>query len=287
MAGQSRYAITARDLSVKYDVRLTPDRTLRRTVAEFARHGRAGRSSAFWALRDVSFDLSPGEILGVVGANGSGKSTLLLAVAGIIRPSAGVIYVAGGTPTLLTLMTGFEGDLTGRQNIVLNAAYLGYSHEAIRARMHEIVDFAGLGDFIDAPLRTYSTGMRTRLAFSVAVHVEPEVLLLDEVLGVGDAQFHRKSLAKLSSLMESATAMLVATHDMQFVTDACAKALWLRDGRVAGLGDPRVVVEQYLDSQRDQPAGPDAQGVRPVNGSDSTEVPKPAVRPPTTAAPPM
>jgi lipopolysaccharide transport system ATP-binding protein len=285
--GQSRYAITVRDLGVKYDVRLTPDRTLRRTVADLARNGRAGRNSAFWALRDVSFDLRPGEILGVVGANGSGKSTLLLAIAGILRPSAGVIYTASGTPTLLTLLTGFEGDLTGRQNIVLNAAYLGYSQEAIRGRINEIVDFADLGEFIDAPLRTYSTGMRTRLAFSVAVHVEPDILLLDEVLGVGDAQFHRKSLAKLRSLMERASAILVATHDTRFVTDACAKALWLREGRVAGFGDPRVVVEQYLGLQRDQQAGPDARSVSLANGFDSTEPTEPAGRPSSaTAMPP-
>jgi ABC-type polysaccharide/polyol phosphate transport system ATPase subunit len=248
MATQMGYAVTARDLSVKYDLRLTPDRTLRRTIAELARRGGGRGSTSFWALREVSFDIRPGEILGVVGSNGSGKSTLLLVAAGILRPDRGVLYSATRRPTLLTLAAGFEGDLTGRQNILLNAAYLGFSRERIRDRMRDIVEFAELGNFIDAPLRTYSSGMRTRLAFAVAVHVEPELLLLDEVLGVGDAAFRRKSLAKLSELMAQATAIVVATHDMSFVRAACTTALWLHEGHLLDYGDPNETVERYLQA---------------------------------------
>jgi lipopolysaccharide transport system ATP-binding protein len=258
MSLRDPYAVAARDVSVKYDLRLTPDRTLRRTIAEFARSGRSGRSAVFWALRDVNFDVRRGEILGVIGANGSGKSTLLLTVAGIMRPDAGLIHTSTGTPTLLTLAAGFEGDLTGRQNILLNAAYLGFARKEIRARMQDIVEFAELGAFIDAPLRTYSTGMRTRLAFAVAVHVEPQVLLLDEVLGVGDAAFQRKSLAKLGGLIQRATAILVATHDMHFVKNTCTKALWLDHGRVASLDEPSAVVDRYLAAQREPPPIADA-----------------------------
>jgi ABC-type polysaccharide/polyol phosphate transport system ATPase subunit len=247
------YAITARDVGIKYDLRLTPDRTLRRTASEIVRARKISADSAFWALRDVSFDVRHGEILGVIGANGSGKSTLLLAIAGILRPDRGVIYTSASAPTLLTLGVGFEGDLTGRQNIFLNAAYLGFSREKMRGRMQDIVEFAELGDFIDAPLRTYSSGMRLRLAFAVAVHVEPEILLLDEVLSVGDEAFQRKSRAKLLELMERARAIVVVTHNLSFVKETCNRALWLANGRVAGHGDAGSTVDRYHAALHESP----------------------------------
>jgi ABC-type polysaccharide/polyol phosphate transport system ATPase subunit len=241
----TRYAVTARDVGVEYDVRLTPERTLRRSVAEAIRRAGDRRVKRFWALRDVSFDLEPGQILGVIGANGSGKSTLLLALAGILRPDRGVIYTTASAPTLLTLGAGFEPDLTGRQNILLNGSYLGLSRGQMRENLPEIVAFADIGDFIDAPVKTYSTGMRARLAFSIAVHVEPELLLLDEVLGVGDAAFHRKSSARLKQLMERAKAIVVVTHNIPFVRDECTAALWLHEGRVQSFGPPEVVSNEY------------------------------------------
>jgi ABC-type polysaccharide/polyol phosphate transport system ATPase subunit len=240
--GDTGFAITARDVGVEYDIRLTPDRTLRRTAGDIVRR-RNGTGSKFWALRDVSFDVRPGEIVGLVGPNGSGKSTLLLTIAGILRPDRGVIY-ATGRSTLLTLGAGFEADLTGRQNILLNAAYLGFSRAKTRERMDEIIDFADIGDFIDAPLRTYSTGMKMRLAFSVAVHAEPEILLIDEVLAVGDAAFHKKSTAKVRELMQSATVVLV-THNLSVVNELCTSAVWLNGGTVAASGDPAQTVAQY------------------------------------------
>jgi ABC-type polysaccharide/polyol phosphate transport system ATPase subunit len=237
------FVITAREIGVQYDLRLTPDRTLRRTVGDFARRPK-GADTKFWALRDVGFDVAGGEIVGVIGPNGAGKSTLLLAIAGILRPQRGVIYTATGS-TLLTLGAGFEPDLTGRQNILLNAAYLGFSRAKIREQMREIIEFTELGDFIDAPLRTYSTGMRTRLAFSVAVHVEPEIVLLDEVLGVGDAAFQKKSTAKIRRLMAQARAIMVVTHNLTFVREVCTSALWLEDGCVVEYGDSRLVAAHY------------------------------------------
>jgi ABC-type polysaccharide/polyol phosphate transport system ATPase subunit len=247
-----RFAITARDVGVQYDLRLTPDRTLRRTAGDIVRR-RNGADLKFWALRDVSFDVKRGEIVGVVGPNGSGKSTLLLTIAGILRPDRGVVYTAGGS-TLLTLGAGFEPDLTGRQNVLLNAAYLGFTRAKTRERMREIVAFAELGDFIDAPLRTYSTGMRARLAFSVAAHVEPEILLLDEVLGVGDAAFHRKSTAKLRELMKQARAIIVVTHNLSFVAEVCTSALWLEEGRVIEYGQGGSVAARYQSAANDRAA---------------------------------
>lgn len=241
-------AIVATGAGIRYDLSLTSDRTLRRTVAARLRHPRRRRETEFWALRDISFVVRPGEIVGVVGRNGSGKSTLLLSVAGIIPPDVGAITTFGRTSTLLTLGAGFEPELTGRENIRLNGAYLGLPREVIEERLEEIVAFSELGAFIDAPLKKYSTGMRARLGFSIAAHVEPEILLLDEVLGVGDAGFQQKSRDKIVELMERSRAIMVVSHSMQFVEETCTKAMWLEGGRLLRYGAPEEVVDAYTSS---------------------------------------
>jgi ABC-type polysaccharide/polyol phosphate transport system ATPase subunit len=214
-------------------------------VAEFLRREN-GAESKFWAIREVSFAVRDGDVLGVIGRNGSGKSTLLLTLAGIIRPDFGTIQTLGLRPTLLTMTTGFESDLSGRQNIYLQGAYFGFSRAKINERMEEIIEFSELGSFIDAPIRTYSTGMRVRLAFSIAVHIEPEILLIDEVLGVGDVSFTEKSRQKLRELMEKAHAIVIVSHSMSFIRKTCTKVLWLSEGKIAGFGDPRDVVNAYI-----------------------------------------
>jgi ABC-type polysaccharide/polyol phosphate transport system ATPase subunit len=238
-------AIVAHSVGVRYNLSLTSDRTLRRTIAATIRHPGRRKGNAFWALRDVGFVVEPGEIVGVIGRNGSGKSTLLLSVAGIIPPDVGSIRTFGRTSTLLTLGAGFEPELSGRENIRLNGAYLGLPRQVIEERLDEIVEFSELGGFIDAPVKKYSTGMRARLGFSIAAHVEPEILLLDETLGVGDAGFQEKSRDKLLELMGRSRAIMVVSHSMQFVQETCTKALWLEDGRVAGFGEPHDVVAAY------------------------------------------
>jgi len=214
-------------------------------VAEFLRRQNSTESK-FWAIRDVSFAVRDGDVLGVIGRNGSGKSTLLLTLAGIIRPDFGTIQTLGLRPTLLTMTTGFETDLSGRENIYLQAAYFGFSRSRIRERIDEIIEFSELGSFIDAQMRTYSTGMRVRLAFSIAVHIEPEILLIDEVLGVGDASFTEKSRAKLRELMKKAHAIVIVSHSMSFIRKTCTKVLWLQEGRIAGFGNPQDVVNAYI-----------------------------------------
>lgn len=252
MTSSSEFAIVARAAGVKYDLRLSRRRTLRQAVgARLApRSERSGRRGGheFWALRDVTFALRHGEVLGVVGRNGSGKSTLLLTLAGVLRPDAGVVTTSGRASTLLTLGAGFELDLTGRDNIYLNAAYLGFPQRKMAARLDDIIAFSELGPFIDAPLSTYSTGMRSRLGFSIAAHTEPDILLLDEVLGVGDAAFQRKSREKIDELMGQAQAIVIVAHNADLLASVATKVLWLDGGQLAAFGEPEETLERYLEA---------------------------------------
>jgi ABC-type polysaccharide/polyol phosphate transport system ATPase subunit len=243
-------AVAVTGVGVRYDLRITHQRTLRRALGELI-HGRPDEPP-FWALRNVTFAVRAGETVGVIGKNGAGKSTLLLVLAGILRPDEGSVRTFGRTSTLLTLGAGFDGELTGRENVFLAGAFLGLSRAQLEQGFDEIVDFAELGAFIDVPLRKYSNGMRARLGFAIAAHVEPDVLLLDEVLGVGDASFQRKSTAKLHEMMDSAKAIVVVSHQMPFVQETCSKVLWLHEGRVAAWGEPSEVIGRYL-SAAEQP----------------------------------
>jgi lipopolysaccharide transport system ATP-binding protein len=205
------------------------------------------RSSAeeFWALRDVSFELDDGEMLGVVGHNGAGKSTLLNLLGGIGEPSEGRVRVSGRIGALLDLGGGFVGDLTGRENAELAGVVAGLTRPEIRARLPEIVSFAGIEAFLDAPVRTYSTGMAARLAFSVAVHTEPAVLLVDEFLSVGDLAFQAKCRARIRALRDAGCAVVFVSHSVDDVRKASDRVLWLSQGRVVALGAPDVVAARY------------------------------------------
>ena len=248
----SDYAIVASDLGIKYDLRLKRRRTMRHTVSQIVRgdaSGSLGRDE-FWALQGVTFALRRGEVLAVVGGNGSGKSTLLLTIANVLRADAGVLTTYGRSPTLLTLGAGFQQDLTGRENIWLNAAYLGFGRAKTEQHLEAIIDFSELGQFIEAPVSTYSTGMRARLGFSIAVHLDPQILLLDEVLGVGDPSFKRKSRKKMDDLMERADAIVVVSHSVRFVNDVATKVLWLDRGRLRAFGEPEEIMAEYVEASK-------------------------------------
>lgn len=200
----------------------------------------------FWALRDVSFEVDTGEMVGVIGKNGAGKSTLLRLIGGLGQPDDGSIFTRGRIGALLDLGAGFHPDLTGRENVIVSGVISGLTRQQVLQRFDAIVDFAELENFIDSPLRTYSTGMQMRLAFAVAAHIEPEVLLIDEVLAVGDINFQTKCIERIAQFKEKGCTVLLVSHETNLVEKLCDRVIWLRDGRMAAHGSPEVVVGQYV-----------------------------------------
>ena len=203
------------------------------------------RHRAIEALADVDFEIGQGQSLGVVGENGAGKSTLLKILSGVTRPSHGSLDVSGRVATMLELGMGFHNELTGRQNIRLNAAMMGFSDEEADAKTPAILDFAELGDFIDRPVKTYSSGMAMRLGFAISAQVEPDVLIIDEALSVGDGYFQKKCMDRIRELLDGGCTLLFCSHAMYYVSAFCEQALWLRDGRPAALGPAEEVVREY------------------------------------------
>ena len=236
------HAIAAANLGVRYDLRFTKKTTLRSSLAQMVGRGHAEQ---FWALRHVDLRVQRGESLAVIGPNGAGKSTLLQVLAGIIRPSEGAVDVLGHVSGLLTLGAGFDKELSGRDNILLGGAFLGLDDAVTRELLPSIIDYAELGEFIDAPLRTYSSGMRARLGFAIATSVAPDILLLDEVLATGDANFRAKSKARVIEIVGAAKAVVLVTHDMNWVTEYCNRAILIEKGLVVMEGEPADVVEMH------------------------------------------
>ncbi|MFN7959702.1 MAG: ABC transporter ATP-binding protein [Thermoanaerobaculia bacterium] len=253
----SEPVLSARGLSKAYRVYSSSWDRLFESLTRRSRHRR------FTALEDVSFDLLPGESLGIIGENGAGKSTLLKILAGIVQPSAGGLEVRGKVASILELGSGFHPELTGRQNITLNAAMLGLDHEEIRERTPRIIAWSELESFIDQPVKCYSTGMAMRLGFAIATEVDPDILIIDEALSVGDGYFQKKCVDRLLTLVAAGKTLLFCSHAMYYVTAFCHRALWLRDGQVAALGPAQQVVHEYErfllgKSARSQEAEPKA-----------------------------
>src|SRR5688572_2456457 len=203
------------------------------------------RQAEFLAVDDVSFELRPGECIGLIGHNGAGKSTLLKMLNGLVRPDRGRITMRGRVGALIELGAGFSPVLTGRENIYINGAVLGFSKREIDAKFDEIVDFAELGDAIDAPVQTYSSGMHVRLGFSIAAHLEPNILLIDEVLAVGDASFRLKCMHTIRRKLDSGTSIILVSHQLGYVRSMCSRVLWLDQGKVRSSGDASEVCSTY------------------------------------------
>ena len=209
--------------------------------------GRSARQETFWALKDISFDVQPGEVLGIIGRNGAGKSTLLKILSRITAPTTGEIQYRGRLASLLEVGTGFHPELSGRENIFINGAILGMARAEIRSKFDEIVDFAGIEQFLDTPVKRYSSGMYVRLAFAVAAHLDPDILVVDEVLAVGDAEFQKKCLGKMKDVSEQGRTVLLVSHNMATINALCQKCIVLRAGEFVGVGAAKKMVALYLN----------------------------------------
>jgi lipopolysaccharide transport system ATP-binding protein len=216
--------------------------------------GGALRDKEFWALQDISFEVKRGEALGIIGSNGAGKSTILKLLSGILTPTRGTISVRGKLSALIEVGAGFHPDLTGRENIYLNGTILGMTKEEIRRKFDAIVDFGGLGDFIDTPVKRYSSGMYARLGFSVAAHVEPDLLIVDEVLSVGDYLFQQKCMDRMAEILTGGTTVLFVSHNLHAVSELCQRSILLEKGRMLANGPTDEVIRRYVGRAQEQRA---------------------------------
>jgi homopolymeric O-antigen transport system ATP-binding protein len=251
--------ISARNLGKRYRVNhaqeRAPYRTLRDTLSRAAtaplrrlRGETSGAREEFWALKDVSFDIQPGEVVGIIGRNGAGKSTLLKILSRITKPTTGEVEINGRVGSLLEVGTGFHQELTGRENVYMNGSILGMSRREIDRRFDEIVDFAEIERFLDTPVKRYSSGMYVRLAFAVAAHLDPELLIIDEVLAVGDAEFQQKCLGKMQDAARGGRTVIFVSHNMAAVRNLCTSAYVIDHGSVAFEGKPETAINHYLES---------------------------------------
>jgi ABC-2 type transport system ATP-binding protein len=240
---EAPYAIDVDNLGIRYNLRFTRQTTVRTSFRNLL--SRREGPTDFWALRNVNLRVVHGESLAVIGPNGAGKSTLLQVLAGILQPNEGSVDVIGNVSSLLTLGAGFDPDMSGRENIRLSGAFLGIEHRLMEELLPGIVEFADIGEFIDASIKTYSAGMRARLGFAIATAVDPDVLLIDEVLGTGDAVFRAKSKERIKELTKAAKGIVLVTHDMHWVTEFCNRAMLLEGGHVILEGNPAEVVKLH------------------------------------------
>ena len=240
----STWAVRVKDVSKRFRLYHERNQTLKSAILR----GRTSRHEDFWALKDISFDVATGETHGLIGSNGSGKSTLLKCLAKIYWPTSGTIDYRGRMASLLEVGSGFHLELSGRENIYLNGSILGMSKKDIDSKFDDIVDFSGVERFLDQPVKNYSSGMYVRLGFSIAINVEPDILVVDEVLSVGDEEFQRKSFHKFRELKKQGTTIIVVTHAMPVVRDLCDSVTWLNNGVLEETGPAQRVVDAYLKS---------------------------------------
>lgn len=199
----------------------------------------------FWALTDVDFKIKKGEVVGFIGSNGAGKSTLLKVIAGVMKPTKGSVKAYGNICPMIELGAGFDPQLTARENIYLNGAVMGYSKELIDSKFDEIVEFSELKEFLDVPVQNFSSGMVARLAFSIATIVDPEILIVDEILSVGDIAFQEKSETKMKNMIFGGTTVLYVSHSIESICNICTKVVWIEKGKIKKIGDPKIITEEY------------------------------------------
>lgn len=235
-------AITVKDLKIRY--KSVQAYSIKKSLLRL----KGVEAKAFEAVRGVSFDVRKGEILGITGKNGSGKSTMLRALANIFSPDEGSIDLHGHSVSLLAIGVGFKSEMTGRENIMLSGMLLGFSEKEVQARMDEIIEFAGLGNFIDMPVRTYSSGMYSKLAFSITAILETEIMLIDEVLSVGDEKFKKKSYEKMKSLISQRNrTVVIVSHNLGTLEELCDRVMWMHEGKIMQIGEPKKVLKAYRE----------------------------------------
>lgn len=240
--------IKANNISMRFNLGIEKNFSFKQAFINIL-SGRKTEKSYFWALSDVSFEVKKGEVVGFIGNNGAGKSTLLKIIAGVMKPTNGSVDIYGNICPMIELGAGFDYDLTARENIYLNGAVLGYSKEFIDNKFNDIVDFAELKDFLDVPVRNFSSGMVARLAFSIATIVDPEILIVDEILSVGDIAFQQKSESKMRSMIGGGTTVLFVSHSIDQIKKLCDRVVWLEHGKVVKIGPAKQVCEEYYKSQ--------------------------------------
>ena len=239
--------IRANDISMRYLMTYDRIQSIKEYVVQLLR-GKI-KYEEFWALKNVSFEVERGEVVGIIGHNGAGKSTLLKVISGILKPTGGSLEVHGNVVPMLELGSGFDHDLTGRENIFLNGSILGYSEKYLKEKYEQIVEFSELGKFIDVPIRNYSSGMLMRLAFSIATVVQPEILIVDEILAVGDAAFQDKSKARMLELMGGGTTVLFVSHSLEQIREMCDRVIWLEHGQIKAIGATKEICDAYEASR--------------------------------------
>ena len=240
--------IILKNVSMKFNLGVEKDNSLKMIFINLFTPRKKKKKDYFWALKDIDFRINKGDVVGIIGANGAGKSTLLKVVSGVYKPTTGTVEVNGKISPMIELGAGFDPELTARENIYLNGAILGYSKEFLEEKFEEIVEFSELREFLDVPIKNFSSGMVAKLAFSISTIVNPEVLIVDEILSVGDIKFQEKSKNKMMSMIEGGTTVLYVSHSIDSIKELCSKVIWLDHGKIVKMGDAKEICREYYEN---------------------------------------
>jgi ABC-2 type transport system ATP-binding protein len=241
--------IRIKNVSMKFNMDIEKDFSMKQAFINFFTKKKKKKTEYFWALKNVTFSVNKGDVVGLIGSNGAGKSTLLKVVSGVMKPTSGKVEVDGVISPMIELGAGFDQNLTARENIYLNGAILGYSKKFLDSKFDEIVEFSELKDFLDVPVKNFSSGMTAKLAFSIATIVDPEILIVDEILSVGDLRFQEKSKNKMMEMIKGGTTVLYVSHSLESIKELCNKVIWLDHGQVVKMGETKEICDEYYKEQ--------------------------------------
>ena len=243
------YMIKLDKVSMRFNLGIEKNFSFKEAFIRFFQFKKKKKKEDFWALKNISFEVKKGEVVGLIGSNGAGKSTMLKVVSGVMKPTKGKVYVNGVISPMIELGAGFDNELTARENIYLNGAVLGYSKKFLDSKFEEIVEFSELRDFLDVPIKNFSSGMTAKLAFAISTVVEPEILIVDEILSVGDIKFQEKSKNKMMEMIKGGTTVLYVSHSLQSIKELCTKVIWIEHGQMVMIGDAKEVCDKYYEKQ--------------------------------------